>query len=173
MMKKILLTCLFISLGSCGLFSADPKSVAESFWTAMQANDLEKASKLVTPDSLSEFSEIESDEIKIDSFELGELLEGETNSSIMVTIVSPDLNQSFKTALQKVDGEWKVNYKETMGELTRAQIRQMGDSFREGIENVSQEMAEQFKGAADAIRQGMQDMKESMDEPVQEQNQSQ
>jgi hypothetical protein len=173
MMKKILLACLMASQVSCSLFSADPKSVAESFWTAMQANDLEKARKLITPDSMDEFSEIDGDNIKIDSFELGELLEGETSSYIMVTIVSPDINQSFKTALQKVDGDWKVDYKETMGELTRAQIRQMGDDFREGMENVGQEMAEQFKGVAEAMKQGMDDMKKSMDESLKEQDQTQ
>ncbi len=167
-MKNLLLTGLLLSLVSCGLFSPEPKTVAEKFWLAMQANDLEKVRELITPDGLKDLSEVDGDEIKIDSFELGEVLKGETNSYVMVTIVGPDFNLTFKTALQKVSGEWKVNYKETMDELMRAQIREMGNAFREGIEDAGTEMAEQFKGVAEALKQGMQEMKKAMDESLKE-----
>ncbi len=167
-MKNILLTGLLLSLVSCGQFGSDPRTVAEDFWLAMQANDLDEARELITPDSLDEFSEIKPDEIKIDSFELGEVLEGETQSYVTVSIVSPDFNQTFKTALQNVDGDWKVNYKETMGELMRVQIKEMGDTFREGIENAGKEIAEQFKGVAEAMKQSMQEMGKAMDESLNE-----
>lgn len=166
LMKKILLAGLLISLVSCGLFNPGPGTVAKKFWSAMQSGEFEKARELITPDSMHAFSEIKSEDIRIDSFELGEVLEGENNSYVMVTLVSPDFNQSFKTALKKVNDQWKVDFKETSAELTRAQIREMGDSFRQGIENAGQELAEQLKGAAEAMKQGMQEMEKAIDESL-------
>ena len=166
MMKKRLLTVLVLLLTACGLSGSDPGKVTEKFWSAMQENDLEKARELVTPKSKQEFLSIDDNEIRIDKFELGEVLRGETQSYVMVTVVGPDFNQTFKTALQKVDGKWKVNHRETMGELTRAQIREMGRAFREGMETAGEELAEQFKGMAEALSEGMQEMQEAMEESL-------
>lgn len=157
-----------ISLVSCGLFNPGPGAVAEKFWSAMQAHDLDTARELITLDSMDAFSELNSDDIRIDSFELGEVLEGETTGYVMVTLAGPDLNQSFKTALRKVDGRWKVDFKETSAELTRARIRAMGDSLRQGIENAGQELADQLKGAAEAMKQGMQEMEKALEDSLEE-----
>jgi len=122
-----LLSLLFLLCG-CQTVST-PEQVTTAFWQAMADNDLDSAKKYATRETqylVNRQQTLEDATVKTEAA----LING-SNATVatLMTLKKPESNDvlSFDTVLLKENNQWKVDYQQTLNNLS---ILPLGDIFR-------------------------------------------
>jgi len=146
-----LLTSAFLAVGCGGDKATD---VAEGFWDALKAGDVETAKTFATASSASSLKMTENMEGKDVSVEFGAVTEEGDATFVATTVTTLNgenhMQIPMKTVLVRQEGVWKVDVEQTMMSL-------FGGA-----------MAEMMKGMGDAMGEAMQGMGEEMGNAMQE-----
>ena len=159
-MKKTILAILLISfvpvLLSCSNSKDESLAVAKAFWEAMEARDVEKAKSYATKESANslQINEDEEDQEVVITF--GEVTIEDDKSTIETTMhpidAETNLEIPLKTVLVLEDGEWKVDFDQTMMSMLGGAMGAMMDAMKEGFEEMGKAMAEEMKAGFEQIR---------------------
>jgi len=157
-----LLTSAFLAVGCGGDKATD---VAEGFWNALKAGDVETAKTFATVSSASSLKMTENMEGKDISVEFGEVTE-EADATFVATTVTTlngekQMQIPMKTVLVQQDGTWKVDVEQTMMSL-------FGGAMAEMMKGMGDAMGEAMQGMGEEMGNAMQETIEELGEPVAE-----
>lgn len=107
-------------LGLAGCASrATQMEVARDFWTAMMANDLDKARTFVKTDNINDIDIY--DAFAVEKIDLKAQRDPNEKSAIPTTLIVNEAGKQkavqFKTILEEEDGGWKVNFDKTSADM--------------------------------------------------------
>jgi hypothetical protein len=158
-----LLSLLFL-LSGCQTVST-PEQVTEEFWEAIADDDLDTARKYATQDTrylVSTQSTLEDAKVKTETA----LINGANATVATLMTLKTDSKDvlSFDTVLLKENNQWKVDYQQTLNNLS---ILPMGDIFRSLRalgETFNRELKQQIPLFEKQIRSFSQELIRQMDE---------
>ena len=162
-----LLTSAFLAVGCGGGDKAT--DVAQGFWDALKAGDIETAKTFATATSASSLKMTENMEGKDVSVEFGEVTK-EGDATYVATTVTTSNDESqmaipMKTVLVQQDGTWKVDVEQTMmslfGGAMAEMMKGMGDAMGEAMQGMGEEMGK-------AMQEGIEGMGEAISEPAED-----
>ena len=149
----------FLGGGSDG-----PTNVAQSFWQAAQAGDMELAQTFATGSESVSLNTPEGGDAGITNVQFGDaIIDGEA-AAVPTTITNTMASEqptdlSINTSLVQVDGEWKVDLDKTMDEVMRGI---MGVSMTDMAQAMGNAMVGAVEGMADGMQNAAEQMADSM-----------
>ncbi len=159
---------VLVGLIGAGCAGEGPDSVAERFWTAAQARDIETVEALSIESESTQLNFENTDNV-IDSFELGESFEEDGETVVPTTLNSSSgenaLEFDFETIMVRQDGDWKVDLDATSNRMIRAVL---GASMGEIGEAIGEGMKDAMEGIAEGMAEGMREMGEAMGDAMEE-----
>ena len=178
--KKLFQLSIIILLGTLLLACTPPKpktpmAVAEAFWHAALAGDIDTAKQYLTPDSRNSFKIIL--QSSKDYVELGEQSISAQRAEILTQLVQhqSDQNQARRTALRTIlvnqQGHWLVDFNQTrdsmLGTELQSALEQFSKTMRETIDKGVQIMGESMKKELEEMEQSMQELNQELDREMQ------
>ena len=160
-MKKILIafvTGLLVgSITGCGSSGDSPETVADSFWTALQNQELTLARSYATPETADMLNDTNNEQ-DVD-VTLGETTMKDGEAHIQTTMKADNEGQSMDiamiTVLVQQEGAWKVDVNKTMMSIFGGAMGEMMEQMGEAMEELGESMAE-------GMQESMETMGESM-----------
>lgn len=152
-----------------------PMAVAEAFWHAALAGDIDTAKQYLTPDSRDNFKIIL--QSSKDYVELGEQSISAQRAEILTQLVQhqSDQNKARRTALRTIlvnqNGHWLVDFNQTrdsmLGTELQSALEQFSKTMRETIDKGVQIMGESMKKELEQIEKSMQELNQELDREMQ------
>ncbi|GEM_PF-4281656 len=152
-----------------------PMAVAEAFWHAALAGDIDTAKQYLTPDSRDSFKIIL--QSSKDYVELGEQSISAQRAEILTQLVQhqSDQNKARRTALRTIlvnqNGHWLVDFNQTrdsmLGTELQSALEQFSKTMRETIDKGVQIMGESMKKELEQIEKSMQELNQELDREMQ------
>jgi len=147
-----------LSTGGCGA-AGGPESVASSFWDAIMAGDKETAKKYATKNSIAEMELEAKEQGEERDVEFGKPVEADNQVSVPTTLVTTTNGQQqrvpLNTILVKEDGDWKVDWNQTMASLLGGMMGEMMKGMSDAMKGMSDEMGKSFEEAGKAYEEAM------------------
>lgn len=165
---------VFLFLSGCDVQPDSPKSVADSFWKAVQQRDMETAKNFATWDTVDYLKYLKTEKIHPERFELGEAMVGDTTAEIVTTLYSSKQGKSGvkvpgKTLLIKTEQGWRVNVKSTLASVVRHSVdnvfEQLNGFMREGVKELDKAFSESLKEIERALEKGANELKNELSKP--------
>lgn len=148
-----------------------PEQVADEYWQATREQDLERARAAAVPGSMEGYSASSGSREEGESMEtrFGEASIQEDKATVPtdMVITTPEgqtLSFSFDTKLARVDGAWKVEANETMGQMMKSML---GVTMEQLVGAMGNAMGEAMQGVGEAMGEAMQGMGQAMGEAMQ------
>ncbi len=152
-----------------------PMAVAEAFWHAALAGDIDTAKQYLTPDSRDNFKIIL--QSSKDYVELGEQSISAQRAEILTQLVQhqSDQNKARRTALRTIlvnqQGHWLVDFNQTrdsmLGTELQSALEQFSKTMRETIDKGVQIMGESMKKELEQMEKSMQELNQELDREMQ------
>ena len=152
-----------------------PMAVAEAFWHAALAGDIDTAKQYLTPDSRDSFKIIL--QSSKDYVELGEQSISAQRAEILTQLVQhqSDQNKARRTALRTIlvnqNGHWLVDFNQTrdsmLGTELQSALEQFSKTMRETIDKGVQIMGESMKKELEQMEKSMQELNQELDREMQ------
>ncbi len=153
---------IVLAIFAAGCSSDRPGAVADRFWAAARAGDLETVRALSIESEIATL-ELEEGEGAIDSYELGEVAVDGERALVETRIRSRgdhDIEVDFETVLVRVDGEWKVHLDETGERMIGALL---GGSLHDAVEGMMEGVSEGIRGLGEALERAADELDRSRD----------
>ena len=173
-LKYSFLVFMFLFLSACGGQADTPKSVANTFWKAVQQRDMETAKNISTWDTVHYLKYLKTEKIHPERFELGEVMVGDTKAEIETTLYSNKQGQSGvklpgKTLLIKTEHGWRVDVKSTLASVVRHTVdnvfEQLNGFMKEGVKELDKAFSESLKDIEKALEKGANELKKELSDP--------
>ena len=152
-----------------------PMAVAEAFWHAALAGDIDTAKQYLTLDSRDNFKIIL--QSSKDYVELGEQSISAQRAEILTQLVQhqSDQNKARRTALRTIlvnqQGHWLVDFNQTrdsmLGTELQSALEQFSKTMRETIDKGVQIMGESMKKELEQMEKSMQELNQELDREMQ------
>lgn len=168
-MKKILIafvTGLLVgSITGCGSSGDSPETVADSFWTALQNQELTLARSYATPETADMLNDTNNEQdVEVT---LGETTMEDGEAHIQTTMKSDNEGQSMDiamiTVLVQQEGAWKVDVNKTMMSIFGGAMGEMMEQMGEAMEELGESMAEGMQESMETMGESM-SMQETTDD---------
>jgi hypothetical protein len=148
-----------LALGGCG--AGGPESVAESFWDAVMKGDKATAQKFAAKNSVTEM-ELEPQQAgETRDVELGKAVEANGQMSIPTTLITKTGDQESRiplnTILIREDGDWKVDWNQTMASMLGGMMGEMMKGMSEAMGTMAEEMGKSFEEMGKSFEESMQE----------------
>lgn len=176
-----LFALFLLSLSACSQAN-DPKDVADKYWQALSAGDIETARGLVSSESRQAFRAfVESPEnlAAVGEVELGAQITRVV--TVLYPAQAPDDYRAFDTLLVLENGEWKIDVEHTVVPAAAGATsatdpdepaEQLSESMQENIDSMEKSMRESLNLLHQTVREGSREMGESLLRGMQELNRS-
>ena len=171
------LVALALSLVGCGGPSREPGEVAEAFWLAVLAEDLDGVRAISTEETAAEL-DLAMLELNA-TVTFGDTVEGDGAATVATQLQDPGGAEpavEVPTVLTLEDGEWRVDATQTLEGARRElvsgvaqDIRQLGEEIRQELEAAVQELRKEvpeLRRDLEALGQVAQELRESLNEQV-------
>ncbi len=156
---------------ACGAATDDPHAVADAFWSASKAGDVELAKSYIAKGGNATIKDPKESGSSVGEFSLGETtIDGEraTVETTLETTGEQAMELAFQTVLVSRDGGWKIDLDQTtdemmkslfgttMGDLTKKMGQAMGDAMGDAMKGMAEGMAEGLKSAVQTLGDSLQ-----------------
>jgi hypothetical protein len=149
---------LLLILAGCQ--TTTPEEVTTVFWEALLHGDIESAKKQATQETQPLVGKQQP--IENSSLRTGQITINDLNATIETIITQNDKTLTFNTVLSKENGHWKVDYRQTLinisnepfsgiikslqnlGEIFNKQLEQQIPLIEKGIESFGEELKRQL-----------------------------
>ena len=161
---------LCLMLAGC-ITSQTPEQVTLAFWTALSEGDVEKAKRYVTKDSRDlVVSSPSQQQLKNASFETGRIvIDG--NHATVETLVhsttdsnSPRETDTFLTVLVKEDDQWKIDYRQTLDNLSGNLL----GGFFKSLQKLSEKLNKQLEQQLPKIEKELESLGNELEKQIDE-----
>lgn len=150
------------ALISCSQHCDDELTVAENFWSAMEARDIELARSYATDETANSVTIKDDAGDEEADIQFGDVTheDGQALVATMIKAVNDDgseMEMAMQTVLVKQNGEWKVDVDQTFmslfGGAMGAMMEQMGEAMQQGMEDMGKAMVEGMENSFSEIEQ--------------------
>ena len=157
-----------------------PEQVTLAFWEAMAQGNLESARKLATQET--QHLVIKQQNLEGASLKTGEVVIDGSNATVstILTLKKPESNKplSFNTVLLKEDDQWKVDYQQTLnnlsilpfGELFKS-LRAIGDAINKELEQQIPLLDQQIKSFSEELIRQLDEFRRKLEKSIPPENQ--
>ena len=183
---KSSLTILFVMsltllTSACTQPTEDPKTIADNYWTLLQAGNTTDAEKLVSTNSQHAISEHHKRMTTVSKLNNNAAL---TIVSTTITSINPATNYShtetFNTVLVLEKGQWKIDANQSHippapsadEEELQQLAEELSESMQKNIDSIDNAMTQGMKLLNDALRDGSREMGDSLLQLMNELNES-
>lgn len=169
------LSILFFALWlvACTSPAEKPNDVANAFWEAVQAKQLDAAKQYVTWDSAKHLNYFTDERMTISSFEFAEPVEKENLIAIDTVVVlerkdKDNVRLPTKTVLVKTEGVWRVELKQTLAAVLERSAdkfaNQLNQIFQQGISEIDKALAESVGELSGSLEQGAKELGSALEQ---------
>jgi hypothetical protein len=143
---------------ACGSDTDQVRQVAEAFWDASKAGDMELAQTYVSESSTFRPNQSDNDSPPGD-VKLGRIEVNGDEATVETTVTG--LNEEtpfdveFETAMVLENGEWKVNMDKTAGSMMQGAFAAMAEAMGSAMSGLAE-------GMAGALKEGFENMGDSL-----------
>jgi hypothetical protein len=156
---RILLPVLIMLFAAGGCGFGGPESTAKSFWKAMIDGDQDRARKLATRQSAGTLELEPAERGEERSVKFGKAVETDGQVSVPTTLVTRSSGKEeaieLNTILVREDGDWKVDWHQTMGSMLGGIMGEMMKGMGDAMEEMGREMERSFKEMGKAFEEAM------------------
>ena len=139
-----------------------PGDVAEAFWTASKAGDIELAKTYVAEGSKATMSDPGKSQ-SLREFSLGEVTVDGDRATVETTVAAEEMELAFETVLIRQEGDWKVDLDATSDEMMKSLLgTTMGEFTKKIGEAIGDAMGKSMKAVADGMAEGFEAMGEAL-----------
>lgn len=161
MMRRLLSLPLLFLLAAPGCGAAGgAESVATNFWDAMMAGDKEAAKKHATKNSMAEMELEPKQPGEERDVKFGKAVESADQVSIPTTLITTVEGESqqipLNTIVVKEDGDWKVDWNQTMASMLGGMMGEMMKGMTEAMQGMADEMGKSFEEMGKSYNEAMQ-----------------
>ncbi len=177
---SLLIALPLLALSACSQ-ADNPKDVADKYWQALRAGDIETARSLISAESRQAFRTFVESPENLNA--VGEVDLG-AQSTRVVTVLYPkrttDDYRAFDTLLVLENGKWKIDAEHTLVPPTGAAAasdadqtpEQLSESMQETIDSMEKSMSDGLQLLNESAREGSREMGKSLLKGMQELNRS-
>lgn len=152
---------LVLALPGCGVFASEPDRVAEEFWEAVAAGDVDGAKALSTETDLRRLARL-SERHVIEEVEVGAVLTRDDTAEVETTLErQAGATVVFRTRLRRYDDGWRVDAAASGQALRQAivetSLAELREAFSEGAEVIGEAVEQGLEEAVDAMREALEE----------------
>ena len=152
-----------------------PEQVTLSFWEAMAQGNLESARKHATQETQHLVTKQQN--LEGASLKTGEVVIDGSNATVstILTLKKPESNKplSFNTVLLKEDDQWKIDYQQTLnnlsilpfGELFKS-LRAIGDAINKELEQQIPLLDQQIKSFSEELIRQLDEFRRNLEKSI-------
>ena len=176
-LRSTAVTIFFLAIVSwlAGCMSSaeqDAREVANRFWQAALAKDMETVKQLVTWDSTSYLRYIQSDQLAAQRFETGELQITDGVAEVATLLYGGDKGEikvPLRTVLVLHESGWLVDIKRTMGSMVTGArggiVEQLNNFMQDGLKGLDQSLSESIDKLGESLDQSLKDLQKELSKP--------
>lgn len=136
----VVLIALILVAGCSKLKTSGPEKVAEKFWSAIKAQDVDEAKKYVTQASLAGLQPEDREDKEPPEITLGKAkIEGDIAKIPTTMKDKGDDGVNLQTVLIKEGGEWKVDLEKTMMSMFEGAMGAMTEALEKTVKEDSKQ----------------------------------
>lgn len=135
------LFCLLFQLSACQT-PQTPEEVTSAFWTALIQADIEDAKRHATENSRHLVTKDETKENA--DFQTGQIVINDQTAAVETIMTENGKTFSFNTALLKENNLWKVDYQQTLMNMSAVPFNGIFRNLDEIAENLNKKLEEQM-----------------------------
>ena len=166
---------IFIGLFGCAAKST-PKGVADQFWQAVQARDMETAKLLSTWDTVDYLKYLNAEKFHPERYELGvEQRQGEQQAKVDTVLYTKRQGQSTVklpglTVLVETEKGWRVDVKKTLASVVKLTINnvfeQLNGLLQEGVKELDKTLSESMQELGKTLEEGARELRKELSKPI-------
>lgn len=167
----------FSTLFSGCIFSSESqqaRDVADKFWQAILAEDMETAKDLVTWDSAQYLQFLSSKSVSAQRFETGEIKVQENTAEVATVLYGGekgDMVIPLRTVLVRGKDKWQVDVQKTMGSMVSgamgAVVEQLNTFMQDGLRDLDKALSESVNELNKSLKQGVEQLQKDLTKPPQ------
>ncbi|MGR9051891.1 MAG: hypothetical protein ACU84J_04520 [Gammaproteobacteria bacterium] len=152
-----------------------PEEVTLAFWNALSEDDLEKAKSFVTEDSRGLLTSASRPRLQNTTFKTGKIVIDGDNATVETLINSKVGSDSdtFLTVLVKKDGQWRIDYRETVDNLSGNllggfinSLQKLGDKINKQLEQHLPKLEQQLESLGNEFERQIDEFGDKLDEDI-------
>jgi hypothetical protein len=145
-----------------------PEEVTHAFWLALSHNQIELAQKLATVDSRRLIYPAD-DEVDV---ETGQITINGDHAAVATTLDRDGELSTFNTILAKESGEWRVDYRQTLANISAMpfngifnSLNRLGETFRDQLQQQMPLFEKQLELFGDELQQQLDEFGRYLEDP--------
>lgn len=179
-MRSVLFGLLFplLILGCMSSEEEDARAVANKFWQAVLAEDMETAKHLVTWESAQYLKFLKSQQVDAQRFETGELLITDGVAEVATVLHGGDKGEMkvpLRTVLIRYEEGWLVDVQKTMGSMVSGAmgtiVEQLNSFMQDGLKGLDDSLGESIDELGKSLEHGLDELKKELNKPKQKNDQ--
>lgn len=155
------LFCLLVLISGCQT-PKTPEQVTAAFWTALIQADLETAKKFATQNSQHLITEEEARENA--TLSTAKIVINGSHATVETTMIEEGRTISFNTALLKEGDLWKIDYQQTLTNISTIPFNGIFKSLEEIGETLNKQLEQQMPLFEKQIESFGEELKKQLDE---------
>lgn len=152
---------VFLMLSGCAA-THTPEQVTQTFWNALSEGDVEKAKRYATEDSRELVSKQSQQELDKASVETGQIIIDGNHATVETVLHAGPDTETFLTVLAQEDGQWKVDYRQTLNNLSG---NLFGD-FLKSLKNLGEKLNEHLEQQLPKIEQELESLGNELEKQI-------
>ncbi|MGB0848659.1 MAG: hypothetical protein ACPGSM_18145 [Thiolinea sp.] len=156
----------------------DARAIANKFWQAVLAEDMEAAKQLVTWESAQYLKFLKSQQVDAQRFETGELLITDGVAEVATVLYGGDKGEMkvpLRTVLIRYEEGWLIDVQKTMGSMVSGAmgtiVEQLNSFMQEGLKGLDDSLSDSIDELGKDLERGLDELKQELHKPKPKENQ--
>jgi len=164
--------CLYLLVGCVSSEEQQSRDVANRFWQAILADDMEVAKQLVTWESAQYLKFLRSQQMDAKRFETGELLITDGVAEVATVLyggAKGEMEIPLRTVLIRYEEGWLVDVQQTMGSMVSGAmgtiVDQLNNFMQDGLKGLDDSLSDGIDELGKSLEKGLDDLKKDLQQP--------
>lgn len=148
------------------------REVANGFWQAMLAEDMEAAKQRVTWESVQYLKFLNSQQVDAQRFETGELLIKDGIAEVATVLyggAKGEMEVPLRTVLIRYEQGWLVDVQKTMGSMVSGAmgtiVEQLNSFMQDGLKGLDDSLNDSIDELGKSLEEGLDELKKELGKP--------
>jgi len=168
----LLIACVLLSGCIFSSESQQAREVADKFWQAVLAEDMDTAKNLTTWESAQYLQFLSSKSVAAKRFETGEIKVDGTTAEVATVLHSGekgDMTIPLRTVLIRNKDVWQVDVQKTMGSMVSGAMGAVADQLNvfmeNGLQDLDKALSDSVQELNKSLQQGVDQLKQELTTP--------